>query len=69
MVKRRQTSDSIHVYLKTIIFFHLYCDSSLQPSSYMIFVLVPQNTITKVTLLYARLPFYVHFYVMYWCHF
>lgn len=39
--------------------FHFYCDSSLPLGSYMIYVLIPQNTITKVTLLYARLPFFV----------
>lgn len=60
---------TIHIYLKTTIhFFHFYCDSLLQLGSYMIFVLIPQNTITKVTLLYVCLPlFFVLF--MYCCHF
>lgn len=56
------TSDTIHIYLKTTIhFFHFYCDSLLQLGSYMIFVLIPQNTITKVTLLYVCLPLFLSF--------
>lgn len=64
----RQTTVFIFIWKQQSIFFHFYCDSSLQLGSYMIFVLIPRNTITKVTLLYARLPFFCPFF-LYCCHF